>query len=285
MAEIDAAITSAQPDLALLSASANSALEQTMRRRLREQRIPCAQFIDTWVNYTLRFRTETGEIDFPDKILTLDGNARRDMILEGIPENLICTIGQPYFEACLRSMSGRRNHGLHKKGVLLVTQPVSVHVGKEYGYDEEDFVSGCLEAWKQAGLPWGKLNIVIHPAENPAAYHSLLEQYSRDISIVKNSTLDILEHDLVVGMYSSLLIQAFLADVPVVSFQPGALSDMCHLSKEGHIRRYTQIDGLSAIFDNVFASEPAHSTNFSSPLISQLIGSCDRLERFLRSFK
>jgi hypothetical protein len=283
-AEIATAIAYIQPDVALLSASAGSALEQTARRQLRELKIPCIQFIDTWVNYALRFRSETGAIDFPDKILTLDENARRDMMFEGIPDSLIRIIGQPYFEARYNLMSKMRGLGVGGGRVLLVTQPLSVHVGKKYGYDEMDFVSGCLEAWRQSAQPWGMLDIVIHPAEDPAVYHALLGRYSPEISIVKNDDLDILKYTLVVGMYSSLLVQAFFANVPTVSFQPDALGDMCHLSKEGHIRRFTQIDGLAALFDNVFDSQPTNGAIPSSPLVSQLIGSCDRLERLLRSF-
>jgi len=79
---------------------------------------------------------------------------------------------------------------------------------------------------------------------------------------------------VVVGMFSSLLVDALLAGRKVISYQPGAVSySKCHLGREQLIPHAHTEDELIAAL-----KEPCLT---SHDISTSLVESCDRLEAFL----
>ena len=272
------------PDGALLSTSVDSLLEGIFRKELQSRQIPCAQLIDNWVNFSRRFQSVETEgkqiLNFPDWILTLDVIAKERMVDEGLPEEKIKIIGQPYWEECIRkfrAMPPKSEPGL----ALMVTQPISRFYGKDLGYDEVDFVQCCLESWESLGYDLRRLHILVHPAESSHAYAELHKKNSGNITIIQNSEVRLTQYSLIVGMFSALLTQGLIAGVPTVSLQPGAIGkDQCFLSEIGLIQRFCS----SQHFINYLREEWPFigDISYQSDRIEKIVeGSLARLEDFL----
>ena len=284
-----AALEQWAPRIGVLSASGDSALERAYRMALRQRRIPCIQFIDIWANYALRFHSgpESGEQpDFPDIALTIDDAARRGMIADGIPASIIHVIGQPYFEALRTSSREARTTGdAGPTRVLIATQPVSRYHGRRLGYDEHDFLHCCLDAWRRRAANWDQVDVAIHPEEARDCHLATLAHYSGRIRVVEGDALQLDRYAAVLGMYSSLLVHALLADTPAASVQPGTgANDSCQFSALGMIPRWTEVAQLSDWLDN--ATDFHTSRKMETPpvvnlLLRNLAGSCDRFEQFL----
>ena len=270
-------------DRALVSTSIGSKLEREFVRELRRRLIPCSQLIDNWVNFSKRFERPSGggepERVYPDKILTLDDGAKRDMIREGIPEGLIEIVGQPYFEHQARVIRSEPRQTSFK--ALLVTQPVARFYGERLGYDEISFTQDCLDAWGASGHPWQNISLCVHPAEDIETYRSLLARYSPMIRLISSRELSLRrDYSLVLGMFSSLLVQALLAEVPCASVQIGRKEeDLCSLSRNGSIPR---MEGREELVEFLSHPERIRDSNRGADAFGRAIeGSCRRLENFL----
>lgn len=278
---VDNIIETLRPQLAVMSSSTHSPFEATFRQRLRQADVRCVQFIDMWVNYVVRFQDVSGQLDLPDVLLTLDDNARQAMVQEGLPEARIVVVGQPYFEARYQALQNETEVDASSGRALLVTQPISKYIGKQLGYDETDFLAGVLQAWRSSRHEWTQLDVIVHPEESRQHYRAVLDRYSSDINIVENTGLNLKNYSLMIGMYSSMMIHAMLSQTRAVSFQPGAQgADACHLSAQGIIERFTQIDELANFLGRDLRDFRRQSAS-PTPLLSAIQGSCDRLENFL----
>ncbi len=268
-------IDQCKPKIAVLSSSSDSLLEEFFLLELKQRSIPSCKFIDTWVNYSKRF-----EKSYPDKILTIDQKAKDEMIAENIPEELIEIVGQPYFEFCM-SLGDAKTSKTIEDSVLLITQPVSRYYGVGLGYDEKSFVSTCLDSWQDLNRDFSKLNILVHPTEECRWYQETALKYSADIRILRGDVCDVRAYSLVVGMFSSVMVQSFLAGVSTVSLQPGADGeDMSFLSRHGYVQRFTT-RGDFYNYLNDFSDCRDRDLSGVSDLQSSLKGSCMRLENFI----
>lgn len=260
-----------RPTGCLASTSSESKLERAFIRAARAAHVPCAQLIDTWVNYLERFRV-AGETLYPDYILTLDEAARTRMIEVGIPADLIRIIGQPYLEHTLAPAPERGSHSR----VLLLSQPVDRYYQKTLGYDQWDFLAACLEAWERSGGDSGALEVNVHPAEDVAAYQRFLSDRGSVAKARKQSDLAFGEYRHFLGMFTSVLMQGVLHGVATASVQPGALGpDKCVLSEYGMIPRFTDVASLAGYLRRPVAAADA------SRLKSVVLGSGARLKRFM----
>jgi len=273
------------PSNAVLSSSGASLLEEYFLNELRKRGVPSCQFIDNWVNYAVRYekKNSEGEIHrvYPDRILTLDDKAKEEMISANIPSDIIEIVGQPYFEHCMCSPE----NGVVKvfDSTLLVTQPISRHYGRSLGYDEKLFVSACLETWKRLNNDWSKMNVLVHPSEDIESYAELVSDYTDEVKLLRMSECNLRRYSLVIGMFSSMMIQSVLAGIDTVSFQPGACGDdMSFLSRYGYINRIVTQDGLYDYLSNYVGSDAADFDKYDE-LRSSLKGSCDRFENAIMS--
>ena len=73
------------------------------------------------------------EIVYPDNIFAIDNHCVEEMLIEGIPNNLIKMIGQPYLEKISKKIIKMGNN------LLFAGQPINKFFDKKLGYDEKDF--------------------------------------------------------------------------------------------------------------------------------------------------
>lgn len=257
-----------------MSATGESLIERSFLLNCRRRGLYTVQCIDNWLNYRARF-VRAGITLFPDRILTIDGRAAEAMIAEGIPAKLISIVGQPYVEYRKAQESTHRG----KDGLLLITQPVSKYYDRVLGYDEGDFVIGAVEAAFRAGIRNDRIHINVHPAEQPSRYKDVLSRAfgaAGDTICVVHGDLVLPAYQMVIGMFSSVLVQAVLNLVPTASFQPDATAeDQCFLSAAELIPRITSADHLETFLKAPRLTKDVHE------LVSVIEGSCGRFEQIV----
>ncbi len=247
-----------RPDT-LVSSATGALTEFSLIRTAIEAHTVTIQFIDSWYGYQSRFKFD-GKILFPDIILVLDELAKSDAIYEGLPSNRIKCIGNPSWDG-LEKLAEKPS-----KNVLFIAQPIRKYYGTSLGYDE-CIVWNLLLKMKQLNPDMiEKLCLLHHPAG------SELDLVNReDILIETNSERAMEESGTVIGMFSSLLVDACILGKTVISLQPGKpVKDMCSLSRHGYIQR----TGCIADMVNIMAQ------NFtcSDKLQNIMQGSLERLE-------
>jgi hypothetical protein len=202
----------AKPKLIITSASGNIELEHLFILEAKKKSIPTASFIDVWTNYLLRFKYKEKFI-FPDYILAIDNRCKEEMIKEGIPQNLIKIIGQPYLESI------SKNVPMLGPNILLAGQPIKKYFGNILGYDETDFKKICLKAIKKTN--YHNILNTKHPEEISFETKKNFETSSRKGRGYK----DVAESHTVLGMFSMQMIIGYLWGRKVASIQPKFLKN------------------------------------------------------------
>jgi hypothetical protein len=243
-----------KPDQIVASASGNSVIERAFVVAAKGKRIHCTQFVDYWVNQSQRFKTSSSEganWRLPDTILTLDSRSKHAMELEGIPQNIIEVIGQPYFEEKL-SYHRRQVQCGRSSALLLITQPVSRFYGQSLGYTEDTFFETALDSLAGARNPDLSVHVLVHPSEDVDHYRRRLPTFLSNIRIYQDRQPPLEQYSHALGMFSSVMVHTLLAEVGTASLQPGAVGDdMCHLSKFGFISRYESAKETSDFLNSV----------------------------------
>ena len=205
--------------------------------------IPSLALLDFWSNYRQRFTGTAGELIVPDAIAVMDEAARVAMVECGFPPAVLRITGQPAFDslAARREAFGaqRRSHIRRATGtadddlqVLFVSQPLRALYGTDAtaaghpGYDETEVlleVQGALAAaTTRLSRP---LTLVVrpHPRERlDSSVETLASPFRTVVSAAGDQYEAAMAADLVIGMSSVLVIEAWQLGCAVLSLQPGA---------------------------------------------------------------
>ena len=251
------------PNLIVLSASASEELEFLFILQARQARIKSASFIDIWSNYKIRF-IYNGNNVFPDTILSIDDKCTEEMVEDGIPADLIQEIGQPYLEDICKIIPP-----LGKK-ILLPIQPIKKIRGNSLGYDEYDFLRVTLDALNNT-----KIEDEIFITGHPDGDFSYTKQSSISIGAGKGLT-DIKDAHTVLGMYSMQMIVAYLWGRRVASVQPDLkITDPSPLSRWGFVPIIQDSQKLIE-----FMEQPIDN-NGREGIIMKIVGSQNRFNNYL----
>jgi hypothetical protein len=238
-----------EPTTALLVTGTSSPnpleYEKAFIAAARKQGIPSLAVLDSWSNYTQRFSDARGRpVYVPDRIAVMDEWARDEMIASGIDGERIVVTGQPAFDDLsavrTRFTSARRQAlrtrcgiGEREWMVLFVSQPLSLLFGSDAsnrlypGFDEGQVLRALVAALEQIVLRAAhanhKMTLVILP--HPREQVETLQIESRVIRTVvatEHQPRELaLAADLVVGMTSTLLVEACYLGCVTLSLQPG----------------------------------------------------------------
>lgn len=223
--------------------------------------MPRAQFIDTWTNYRRRFEGPSG-LSLAERIFVIDDNAACEAADAGLPRERMVVTGQPSWESVEPLPPAPRSRA------LFLSAPVTEGYGSSLGYSERD----CWRVVQQLriGRPdlIAELGFAPHPVERhpdaAALAGAKLVRYDRSL---------LASIGTVIGMFSSPMIDAFLAGRVVVSVQPGAVGpDQCPLSRHGYIDRVGDVTALAAALEKPKSADRER-------LAAILRNSTDRLER------
>jgi hypothetical protein len=229
------------PEAVFTSASSLPTLDMTERllwRWASKYRVPCAALVDQWQNYAIRFSGPDPSEHLaylPDRILLMDEQARREAIVDGLPQERLVITGQPAFDDVRREHQAllvdrvrlRAGQGIADDAyvVTFVAEDLASDFGDSLGYDEQstlEFVGDVLQQLSRAAQSL-VLVVKLHPQNEPSQFTWALDRWpalkvrlvAREITARKMIAMS----DLVVGMTSVMLIEAILAGQPTVSLE------------------------------------------------------------------
>ena len=246
----------------IVASASNSALEENALERATGARI--ARVVDTWYGYRQRLIGQHGDLMLPDHVLVIDREARRQAIDEGLPAGRITVVGHPAWEQVAPLPAVNRDR------VLFVSQPIQRHFGDTLGYNERTTWNLFHETARRHPALVTQIHFAAHPEDDMPA------PQEPDVKVMPDGRAALAKVGTVVGMYSSLLIDAALAGRHVVSLQPGADGmGLRAVGPNGLVPLARTVDGLVAALSAV----PPETDG----LRRDLKDSCRRLEEFVLS--
>ena len=214
-----------QPDFLYSGTSYTSRIELDFTCEAKKRGIHTASFVDHYTGFDVRFGTAEARI-LPDEIHVLDEKAAALAREACLPERRIRITGNPYHEF-LGSWRSRltKEQVFQKleiplsdaKIILFAPDPLSNAGGAEkFGTDEVAILKLFLESLGEAGRST-QLLIKAHPNQSMEYLKSGLKNVPKNVEVhlvpaEKDALLNdlIQQTDLVVGMFSSILLEAEL---------------------------------------------------------------------------
>lgn len=222
-----------RPDCIYTGTSYSSDLELAFIIKGRERGIPTSSFIDHYTQFRSRFVLRN-DLILPDEINVLDERAYDLAVGDGLPKDRIRITGNPY-HAYLREWTSNigRSELWKKLGLVVSSGPVllfapdplsSVGGIDKFGSDERIILRHLLNALKEIGDP---VQVVIkaHPNQHVEHLKAELDDQNEQVNIkcsvvgpeLDSSLNDVIVHsDLVIGMFSSLLVEAEILGIPTL---------------------------------------------------------------------
>ena len=236
------------PDVMLLATAWGQSLEKILLKAARGRQIPSLSIVDNWSYFKERFTDpQTGQMCLPALVGVLDEWAHRQAMQEGIPAESLVVTGHPHLEALADQLKAghlqREAHRLRRQWlglgsgpegsrvVLFASEAFSRFAGPETpyyrGYTEVEVLEGLVEVVSQLEQAKGlqvKILVKLHPRESADSYRMGPLAHRRNVPILHDESpwACLLASDAVLGMSSMLLVEAALAGIPSISFQPGA---------------------------------------------------------------
>ena len=242
-------------DMILTGTSSEDFTERCFWQAAERNGIPSFAVLDQWVNYALRFLPQgetaenhvptNGSLILPSTLFIMDEFAKREMRDLGMEENRLVVTGQPFFDYVRESgdrysaediRNLRRTLMGGKPGVLIVfaSQPISKlyrenGLGEDYwGYTEKTIlgnIAHCLDVLAESSDSAITLVVRLHPKEDvvsqegerPGERGGIRWVFDRDT----DSNLLLKASDLVIGMFSMVLLEAAILGKNFLSVQIG----------------------------------------------------------------
>ena len=245
-------IRKAAPGLILTGTSSEDFTERHLWLGAEQAGIASFAVLDQWTNYRLRLIPEedtgsatAGKLIVPSFLFIMDEFARKEMCALGIDRERLVVTGQPFFDY-IRKTGGRfaaseieelrRRLAGDQGGLVFVfaSQPIaSLHrqngMAEDYwGYTEKTVlrsVVACLGKLAEELAVKVTLVLRLHPKDEPDAYQDVLTTCSSSIKLVRDretdSSLLLQAADLVIGMFSMVLLEAAILERRFISVQIG----------------------------------------------------------------
>lgn len=285
--------------------TASDITDKLLWRAGRELGLPTVAILDNWQNYRERFIL-SAKLILPDKICVMDEHAEQEMMRLGFPAHRLIITGQPYFStiaARQKTISARAIRGLRKKLgakardyiITFAAEPILEDYGRpaSLGYDELTIGQHVLAAMARAAAKYKNKNFVLvirpHPRNDPHIFYKLLAaspvrrrggQPPPNLKIVLDQPtapqVAIAVSDLILGMSSMFLIEAYLAKKPFLSVQIGLIGkDPFLLSQRKIVKTILQPGILQSALEKAIAGKfpplihkPQFSQNATANIVS-----------------
>jgi hypothetical protein len=267
--QMRAALERFQPDVVVVATSMGSTPDKVMIRAARSLGIPTIAVLDAWCNYAERFRDHaTGSWceNLPDYLLVMDEIAAEEAIDDGIPPEIVEITGHPAYDRLFLSFGREVGPGSAPQGAALRAQPWRVprrvvffseplsryrHLGLERGFGETHAFALVLEATQS--LPAVERPQVVlrpHPAEPRSVWATRLADAPIPIEIATDGDAAsvLAGADLVLGVSTVVLFEAFLLGIPFASLQEQSLDpDPLVLTRHGIVDRVSTAEQLRLV--------------------------------------
>lgn len=233
-ADVAGFIKHKMPKLVITGTSMGDDTDKWLWQAAKERHIPTIAILDQWLNYAPRFQLCDHRLIFPDYVMVMDKTSRKGMLNLGLDPQRVIISGQPYYEflSDQAALFPHRPHALDRMDILFVSEPIRrMQQPDTYyynlGYTEVTIFQALLQAC--LNLPKNtKVTITIkpHPKEQveeieKCTYPKMQSQVTVNYALNQH-VLDLIgKTDLVVGMTSSVLLDAYILQVPTLSVQIG----------------------------------------------------------------
>ena len=221
-----------RPDLIFTGTSYTSNIERRFIAAAIKKNITCWSFVDHWTAISERFKNSSGSLILPSKVWVIDERAKHIAIKEGIDEKDLVIVGNPYHhwlknwkpkisKSKFLEKIGLINQG--KKLLVFAPDPLSNINGKEaFGFDELSASARLVDLFeknKSQVIDWIVL-IKMHPNQSIDKLNFISKDHKSFILV--SAEVDVNETiffaDVVIGFFSSFLIEASIMNKPVLRF-------------------------------------------------------------------
>jgi hypothetical protein len=224
-----------RPDLVVTSTTYKE-MERAALTYAQDHGIASCQLVDSHYNYSGRLQETNGAAILPDRVLLLDPIAVLEAVAEGLPEDRLSAVGNPAWEEMTLAPPERESCA------LFASQPIAADMNNRLGYTECSALELALTAADHRPDLIERILLAPHPREDGTAAHT-----HPCLRRIDSAKLGLRQAGTVLGMFSSVLIEAVLAGRRVISLQPRAQGmDMCMLSRHGMISRALNLGDLIA---------------------------------------
>ena len=224
-----------KPDFILCGTSENCKLEKNIWQMAKKNDLVSAAIIDHWRFQKEHFLYE-GSLFSPDYIFAIDEETKTELLGLGIKPKSIIITGQPYFETISSFKDNMsfyefclcNNFHTERKIITFASDTVEKSC-PGLGYNEktilELFLSN-LSSIKKDILNQYQLIIKLHPKEDGNELEQIISDEYKSIlpvTIIKNvdSKKLVYHSDIVVGMFTMLLLESYLMNKKTLSIQVG----------------------------------------------------------------
>ncbi len=286
-------------DVVLFSVNIRDTRPLMIARIAKDMGIRTVHLLDYWNGYRDRMELDGQEMFVPSKYLVPDEYAREKAIEEGICSDLIKVVGQPAFTDTKFNYIEKKQQNnpigkFSKKGrkiILFVSEPVSNDQGSSIrenrrfrGYTEKHALTILIKSLNNNNNFF--VIVLPHPRQNIKELKLIWQSLNGDslgcvLSNVRGR--DLLPFVVgVSGMASTLLYEAWLVGVPVLSIQPELLHDsyrmlqgksnITFIDKNEFSIQTTEkwLKSLSHITENIFQPDLHIHSNASKTTIEEL---------------
>jgi hypothetical protein len=221
-----------KPELIYTGTSYKSDIEKKFLRIAKKKNIKSCAYVDHWTSVLERFKFEN-ETFLPTILQVIDIRAKSIAIEQGIPENIIEIIGNPYHQKIKNWIPSQSKKdflielGLpdeNSKLLVYAPDPLSNVNGKViFGFDEIMATINLVNLFKTdlVKSSW-KVLIKLHPNQNEEFIKEIVDSTDHFIVLKENvsNNVCIFYADVVMGYFSSFLIEANLFDKPILRYLP-----------------------------------------------------------------
>ncbi|MFA4870252.1 MAG: hypothetical protein WC623_18785 [Pedobacter sp.] len=230
--ELEKIIDDFKPNLIFTGTSYTSNIEKTTILLAKRRGIHIKSFVDHWTSISNRFRDDKGNLNLPNDIWVLDERARLIAVDEGISSESLYISGNPY-HMWLKNWKPKitrelffKNIGLdtEKRIILFAPDPLSNVNGLDtYGFDELSASIKLVNCVNDSSVEFRdatQILVKMHPNQVVKELENIFFGQANFTILPPeiNTNESIYFSDIVVGFFSSILIEADLMDKPVVRF-------------------------------------------------------------------
>lgn len=247
-----------RPDIILTGTSSEDFTERHLWKAAESAGIASFAVLDQWTHYRLRLISEggdpmnghsTSELIVPSFLFIMDEFARNELCALGIDCEKLLVSGQPFFDYIRTTADRFTTHDIEQArreltgdgdGLVFVfaSQPIaSINrtngIAEDYwGYTEHTVMSQVVRCLSKITEETGTrvtLVLRLHPKDAFDSYQGALATLPSSVKVVVDrdydSTLLLQASDLVIGMFSMLLLEAAILNRPFISVQIGLKRD------------------------------------------------------------
>jgi len=313
--ETEAFVLKLRPDLIVTGTSSEDFTERHLWNAAEKAGIASFAVLDQWTNYRLRLIPEgedsvNGNVKeraliTPSFFFIMDELAKAEMSALGIDRKRLVVTGQPFFDYIRRTagkFAAREIEGLRRDltgnrgGLVLVfaSQPItSIHrqngmAEDHWGYTEKTVLKSlvtCLGKLVEDLEARFTLVIRLHPKDEPDAYQDVLSTCSQLVNVTfdceTDSTLLLKAADLVIGMFSMVLLEAAILETPFISVQIGLKKENPLILDRIGLTRSILTDGqLEKVLHAVLNGEKQRA-----PDLPFEFGATERIVQYLEAYR